>query len=602
MEWILGLSILAIVLFIILLFILPFIITVIIASNKGYSGCLWFLIAAVLGWIAVIIVICMPNLKKQEQRHQETIAALTSQKSNIIVNNSSGKNNLSQSVPSENFRLDAIKALKAAGKPFDEYDVEIEMEKLKKEHHEKLAQEEKAQREEQAKIERMRREEEYARMEERKRIESEKRKKNAPYWGIATILLLILLCLIIFFLLRPYLFSDSNATANDEYVIINGVRWATRNVGAPGTFAENPESAGMFFQWNRRQGWSATSGNASGWSDSMPTGTMWQSANNPCPSGWRVPTAAEFQSLNNSGSVWTTRNGVSGRLFGREPNQLFLPAVGWRVSSSGALNGIGSGGVYWSSTLYHNENTHAMRFGIYQQYTNLEARNHAHGFSVRCVAAANDQPREALIAEVQSQPTQLITPTIPQPFIYEPLIVQATEPTIDVQAQREEYQRRRQQEEEARRRAQQEEARRRAEEQARIEEALAQEISRMFGEIQGTRGEAESAGTQGFSTGIQGAPAGAGETGAFNIDGRSLGAGGLVRPRVEVDDFGIVVVDITVDPAGNVIRAVAGARGTTTPNATLRRAAEEAARATRFNAITGTNNQQGTITYIFKLN
>ena len=79
MEWILGLSILAIVLFIILLFILPFIITVIIASNKGYSGCLWFLIAAVLGWIAVIIVICMPNLKKQEQRHQETIAALTAQ-------------------------------------------------------------------------------------------------------------------------------------------------------------------------------------------------------------------------------------------------------------------------------------------------------------------------------------------------------------------------------------------------------------------------------------------------------------------------------------------------------------------------------------------
>ena len=41
-------------------------------------------------------------------------------------------------------------------------------------------------------------------------------------------------------------------------VIINGVKWATCNVDAPGTFAAAPESAGMFYQWNRKIGWSAT--------------------------------------------------------------------------------------------------------------------------------------------------------------------------------------------------------------------------------------------------------------------------------------------------------------------------------------------------------
>ena len=42
----------------------------------------------------------------------------------------------------------------------------------------------------------------------------------------------------------------------DPGVLINGVRWATRNVDAPGTFTTAPENAGMLYQWNRRVGWS----------------------------------------------------------------------------------------------------------------------------------------------------------------------------------------------------------------------------------------------------------------------------------------------------------------------------------------------------------
>ena len=42
----------------------------------------------------------------------------------------------------------------------------------------------------------------------------------------------------------------------DEGVIINGVKWATRNVATLGTFAAKPEDAGMFYQWGHKIGWS----------------------------------------------------------------------------------------------------------------------------------------------------------------------------------------------------------------------------------------------------------------------------------------------------------------------------------------------------------
>jgi len=42
----------------------------------------------------------------------------------------------------------------------------------------------------------------------------------------------------------------SNDPYTDAGVIINGIKWATRNVDMPGTFAANPEDAGMFYQWD----------------------------------------------------------------------------------------------------------------------------------------------------------------------------------------------------------------------------------------------------------------------------------------------------------------------------------------------------------------
>ena len=56
----------------------------------------------------------------------------------------------------------------------------------------------------------------------------------------------------------------------------------------------------------------------------------------------------------------------------------------------------------------------------------------------------------------------------------------------------------------------------------------------------------------------------------------------------------------TVNPAGHVI-ATSINRQTNTVNPALRKAAEDAAKKARFNAVSGLNNQTGTITYYFNL-
>jgi uncharacterized protein (TIGR02145 family) len=153
--------------------------------------------------------------------------------------------------------------------------------------------------------------------------------------------------------------SKKGITArHDEGVIINGVKWATRNVDKPGTFTTKPEDAGMFYQWNRKIGWSATnpiinSNGGTTWDRSIPTGTTWKKANDPSPAGWRVPTLDEIESLLDTEKVTNeriTENGVDGRRFidKLSGNSIFLPAQESR-SNDGLLCEEKSGN-YWSST------------------------------------------------------------------------------------------------------------------------------------------------------------------------------------------------------------------------------------------------------------
>ena len=102
-----------------------------------------------------------------------------------------------------------------------------------------------------------------------------------------------------------------------------------------------------------------------------------------------------------------------------------------------------------------------------------------------------------------------------------------------------------------------------------------------------------------FGRGSSTEGSGVGGYGAFDLSGRSL-VGGFPRPSYNVTEEGRVVVDITVNPAGYVIAAGINAR-TNTRSTDLRNTAMEAARKARFNAIDGTDNQVGTITFYFQL-
>lgn len=153
-------------------------------------------------------------------------------------------------------------------------------------------------------------------------------------------------------------------------------------------------------------------------------------------------------------------------------------------------------------------------------------------------------------------------------------------------------------------RQQEAEARRAAQEQANRAAAIRNQTSGAFGKGSGSgsRGEGKGMGTQGVPTGNSnhGKTSGVGGFGTYDLGGRGVGSGGLVLPSYSVDDYGKVVVDIIVDPKGNVVEATIG-KGTNTPNATLRTEALRAAKRTKFTSANILGNQKGTITYKFNL-
>ena len=179
-------------------------------------------------------------------------------------------------------------------------------------------------------------------------------------------------------------FNISNSLSG---VVVNDLRWATRNLAAPGVFADSPTALGMLYQWNRPTAWAATGEHVIDWDTSIPEGATWMAENDPCPAGWRIPTLAELESLHSAGGAWATYNDVNGRVFGTAPYQLFLPAVGWRLAyDGGALVNADTDGAYWSSntTDAAEINAWTMRFNSSELRMSNNAR--ANAFSIRCIA------------------------------------------------------------------------------------------------------------------------------------------------------------------------------------------------------------------------
>jgi len=137
-------------------------------------------------------------------------------------------------------------------------------------------------------------------------------------------------------------------------VWINGIYWAKCNVNTPGFFTAKPEDFGMFYQWNRKVGWTSTdpldgSNGEKTWNSSpYEPDEFWAKAKDPCPTSWRLPNENEIKSLENVGSNGFL-NGVPGKYFGTDSQKAFFPSAGFRWSD-GELASPDSRGEYWSST------------------------------------------------------------------------------------------------------------------------------------------------------------------------------------------------------------------------------------------------------------
>lgn len=174
-------------------------------------------------------------------------------------------------------------------------------------------------------------------------------------------------------------------------ILINGLIWAASNVEIPGRFAGAPEATGLFYQWNRKQYWFAT-GSILSWDTTTPTGDTWEPANDPCPTGWRLPTKEEQATLLDATKVdikWITLDSKGFRFTDKTSGtSLFLPAVGHRAYYgdtyySSALYGVGETGDYWSSSSFSPEDAWYLRTTA--GYTDQRHTNRGDGCSVRCI-------------------------------------------------------------------------------------------------------------------------------------------------------------------------------------------------------------------------
>ena len=108
----------------------------------------------------------------------------------------------------------------------------------------------------------------------------------------------------------------------------------------------------------------------------------------PCPAGWRVPTAAEWQTIgaddSDTGKTWNSSTHLL-TISAANSLQLILPAAGYRSSANGSSLSQGSFGYYWSSSVPSgNTNARDVRFSSATFYQGAGSYR-AFGFSVRCL-------------------------------------------------------------------------------------------------------------------------------------------------------------------------------------------------------------------------
>ncbi len=184
-----------------------------------------------------------------------------------------------------------------------------------------------------------------------------------------------------------------------------------------------PESAGLYFSWGNTDGHPAGAGYnfSQAVYDTTPAAEIATNlsleqdaarANLGAP--WRMPTTVEFQELiDNCTCVWTTLNGVNGRLFTSNVNgnTLFLPAAG-RIDGT-SLNVRGVDGYYFASTYYSDVNARSLHFTS-TIVSPLNNSSRFVGFPLRAVQ--DGTPNRSIIPPIpEDDPKEEETPTEEEP-------------------------------------------------------------------------------------------------------------------------------------------------------------------------------------------
>ena len=198
----------------------------------------------------------------------------------------------------------------------------------------------------------------------------------------------------------PVWSTPNNPFAN-TVVSKTGKIWMDRNLGASqvATSSTDAASYGDLYQWGRGTDGHQirTSGTTTTLSTTDAPGNgdfilepnspydwrspkndnLWQGVsgvNNPCPTGYRIPTEAEWVAERLS---WSTNNAL-----GAFASPLKLPMAGYRDYSNGSLYDVGTFVFYWSSTV-SSTLARVLLFGSGTADVNTATR--AYGFSVRCL-------------------------------------------------------------------------------------------------------------------------------------------------------------------------------------------------------------------------
>lgn len=196
--------------------------------------------------------------------------------------------------------------------------------------------------------------------------------------------------------ISPYLGLKVPETQED-FVEIAGIKWAKGNIvsdGNGGYKIGDETDYGYYFSWGNTDAHAEGSGYdfSQAVYDETPAASIatdlslsQDAARVNLGTPWRMPTAAEFQALYDAcTSIWTSMNGVNGRLFisNVNGNALFFPAAGYYGGSS--LSARGSYGHYWSSTYDSATNALDLLFNSssVSPQDNIDRR---YGFSVRAV-------------------------------------------------------------------------------------------------------------------------------------------------------------------------------------------------------------------------